>query len=87
MKVEKKFDGCSVDFAVKKMRVWLDGKIYAQSERGYLNAGGDTCQYAVLDTNEKVITHKRLSSELEWIKKCDDVRAFGGGCVLYQKKR
>ena len=51
MKVKKKFDGCSVDFTVKKMHVWLDGKLYAQSEKRNLNAGGDTCQYAVLDTN------------------------------------
>ena len=31
----------------------------------------------MLDTNERTITYKRLSGDLEWIEKCDDVRAFG----------
>ncbi len=44
--------------------------------QGPLNADGDSCQYAVLDTTKKTLTYKRLDNDLEWIQKCDDVRAW-----------
>ena len=42
------------------------------------------CQYAILDTTAKTITYKRLDKDLEWIKQCDDVRAWGNDvyCVI-----
>ena len=40
-------------------------------------ADGDTCNYAVLDTVAGTLTYKRLDKDLEWIKACDDVRAWG----------
>lgn len=67
-------DGCNATFKQEKMRVWLNGTILLN---GPLGAAGDSCQYAVLDTIAKTLTYKRLSDDLEWIEKCDDVRAWG----------
>ena len=75
MEVKKTYDGCSVGFNVKKLRIWLDGKIYGQDNE--LLRGGDSCQYAILDTNSKTLTYKRLNADLKWIEKCNDVRAWG----------
>ena len=71
--------GCSTDFGymgVKSLRTWLDGSIIALGENS-LKAGGNDCQYAVLDTVTNTLTYKRLDADLEWIEKCDDVRAWG----------
>lgn len=77
-------EGCSQKFAIKSMRTWIDGLIWAsgivfsgQRTNELLNAGGDTCQYAVLDTVAGILTFKRLDEKLKWIQKCDDVRAWG----------
>ena len=34
-----------------------------------------------LDTIQKVITYKRLNADLIWIKRCDDVRAWGDDVI------
>jgi hypothetical protein len=82
--ISVKMEGCSRKFAIKNMRNWVDGLIWAsgivfsgQRTNELLNAGGDTCQYAVLDTVAGILTFKRLDEELKWIQKCDDVRAWG----------
>lgn len=77
-------DGCNATFKHEKMRTWLNGKILL---KGSLSAGGDSCQYAVLDTIAKTLTYKRLGLNLEWIKTCDDVRVWGGDvyCLMRQK--
>lgn len=67
-------DGCNAIFKQERMRMWLNGEILL---KGPLGAGGDSCQYAVLDTSAKTLTYKRLGNELKWIEKCDDVRAWG----------
>ena len=84
MEMQKRLDGCKIGFPVKKLRKWFGGLVlafgvihYAQTENDVLNAGGDTCQYAVLDTVRGRLTYKRLNEELKWIQKCDDVRAWG----------
>lgn len=76
-------EGCSQKFAIKSMRTWIDGLIWAsgivfsgQRTNELLNAGDDTCQYAVLDTVAGILTFKRLDEKLKWIQKCDDVRAW-----------
>ncbi len=74
MRLSRKNDGCSQSFKVERIRQWLDGKFIALG--GKLNADGENCQYAVLDTNVRTLTFKRLEKEMEWIKKCDDVRAW-----------
>jgi hypothetical protein len=74
VKVKENKDGCSVGFNVRKLRTWLDGKIYAQGSK--LTRGGDTCQYAILDSVAKNLTYKRFGDDLKWIQKCDDVRAW-----------
>ena len=53
-----------------------------------LNASGDSCQYAVLDTVAGILTYKRLDENLEWIKECDDVRGWGDDvyCLLRKKE-
>ena len=97
MKVKKVFDGCSIDVRyTTKLRHWLDGKILVMGNR--LNPdiegfdldslGSEYCQYAVLDTIQKTTTYKRLDDDLRWIKKCDDVRAWGDDvyCVILDDK-
>lgn len=55
---------------------------------GGFSTGGDDCQYAVLDTIERTLTYKRLDKDLEWIEKCDDIRAWGKDvyCVILKKE-
>lgn len=69
-------DGCDVDYGVKSLRPWLNGTIVALGEES-LNASGNSCQYAVLDTVLNTLTYKRLDANLKWIEKCDDVRTWG----------
>ena len=57
------------------VKEWVDGTFIVRNEKS-LNAGGDSCQYAVLDTVAKTVVYKRLGENLQWIKKCDDVRAW-----------
>ncbi|WP_173378320.1 hypothetical protein [Fibrobacter succinogenes] len=77
-------DGCNTIFKQEKMRTWLNGKILL---KGPLGAGGDSCQYAVLDTIAKTLTYKRLDDKLKWIEKCEDVRALGDdvACLAFDK--
>ena len=74
---------CSQTFFVKNMRSWIEESIIVLSEKS-LRYGGDTCQYAVLDTVAGTLTFKRLDENLKWIQKCDDVRAWGDDvyCVI-----
>lgn len=72
--VEK--DGCSVEFKVSSVKQWLEGRFIVRGGNS-LNAGNDSCQYAVLDTTAGTLTYKRLDYELKWIQECDDVRAWG----------
>lgn len=81
VKVKEYKDGCSVGFNVRKLRTWLDGKIYAQGSK--LTRGGDTCQYAILDTITKKITYKRFEDDVKWTQKCDDVRTWGGDVYCF----
>ncbi len=74
MKLSRKNDGCSESFKIDRIRQWLNGKFIALG--GKFDADGENCQYAVLDTVEKTLAFKRLDEKLEWIKKCDDVRAW-----------
>ena len=74
MRVSRKNDGCSQLFNIKRIHQWLDGSFVALG--GKLSANGDDCQYAILDTTARMITYKRLDKDLEWIKQCDDVRAW-----------
>ena len=74
MKISRKNEGCSQSSKIERMHQWLDGTFIALG--GNLSAGNDSCQYAVLDTLSRALIYKRLDKELEWIKKCDDVRAW-----------
>ena len=82
MKISRKNEGCSQSSKIERMHQWLDGTFIALG--GNLSAGNDSCQYAVLDTIEKTLIFKRLGDDLEWIKECDDVRAWGEDvyCVI-----
>ncbi|SHH94535.1 hypothetical protein SAMN05720761_1581 [Fibrobacter sp. UWCM] len=83
IKLKKLTEGCSGEFGITSVKQWLDGKFIARGDKS-LNAGGDSCQYAVLDTISGTLTYKRLDKNLEWIKVCDDVRAWGNEvyCVI-----
>ena len=74
MKLSRKNEGCSQEFEINRIHQWLDDGFIALG--GRFSAGGDSCQYAVLDTIAGTLTYKRLDKNLEWIKVCDDVRAW-----------
>ncbi len=76
MKLKRMFDGCKEEFKISSVKQWLGGKFIVRGDRS-LNAGGDSCQFAALDTVAKLLTYKRLDKDLEWIKECNDVRALG----------
>ena len=76
IKLTKKSEGCSVEFRISSLKQWLDGTFIGRSGES-LAAGGDTCNYAVLDTMTRTLTYKQLDKDLAWIKECDDVRAWG----------
>ena len=61
----------------KSVRLWKIGERPHEIKLTSLAADGDTCNYVVLDTLLRVLIYKRLDKELEWIKTCDDVRAWG----------
>lgn len=74
IKLSRKKEGCSQTFEIDRMRQWLGESFIALG--GNLSAGGDSCQYAVLDTTAKTLSYKRLNKDSEWIEDCDDVRAW-----------
>lgn len=86
MKVSRKNEGCSQEFEINRIHQWLDDGFIALG--GRFSAGGDSCQYAVLDTISGILTYKRLDKDLEWIEICDDVRAFGGDiyCLVLDRE-
>ena len=83
IKLKKLTEGCSGEFGVTSVKQWLDGKFIARGDKS-LNANDYGCQYAVLDTIAGTLTFKRLGDDLEWIKECDDVRAWDDDvyCVI-----
>ena len=83
IKIDKSIEGCSVEFRISSLKQWFDGTFIGRSGES-LAADGDTCNYAVLDTLLRTLTYKRLDKDLEWIKECDDVRAWGNDvyCVI-----
>ena len=76
-------DGCSGKFKITSIKQWLNGTFIARGDKS-LNVEGDGCQYAVLDTLARTLTFKRLEKDYEWLKKCDDLRAWGDDvyCVI-----
>ncbi len=85
IKLKKIKEGCSKEFVVSSVQYWLDGTFFVKGE-AFLTVGDDKCQYAVLDTMAKTLTYKRLDENLEWIKECDDVNAWGDvvRCLYYK---
>ena len=84
MKISRKNEGCSHSSKIERMHQWLDGTFIALG--GNLSAGEDSCQYAVLDTISGTLTYKRLDKNLEWIKVCDDVRAWDDDVYCLERK-
>ena len=76
-------DGCSGKFKITSIKQWMDGTFIARGDKS-LTTEGNACQYAVLDTMARTLTFKRLEKDYEWLKKCDDVRAWGDNlyCVI-----
>lgn len=85
--LKKITEGCSIEFGIGSVKQWLNGTFIARSDES-LNAAGDSCQYAVLDTVARTLAYKRLGQDLEWIKKCDDVRSWENDvyCILLDRK-
>ena len=83
----RNLEGCSVVFRGNSVKEWVDGTFIVRNEKS-LNAGGDSCQYAVLDTVAKTVVYKRIDKDLEWIRECDDVRAWGNDvyCLVLNKE-
>ena len=69
-------DGCSGKFKINSIKQWMDGTFIARGDKS-LTTEGNGCQYAVLDTVARTLIFKRLDKSLEWVKECDDVRAWG----------
>ena len=84
--LNRSLEGCSIVFRGNSVKEWVDGAFIVRNEKS-LNAGGDSCQYAVMDTLLKTITYKRLEKNLEWIKECDDVRVWGKDVYCLLRKR
>jgi len=93
--LKTEFDGCSKRIDARKIHEWYDGKfivlgavsVNGKTKDNALLAsdyGNEYCQYAILDTTARTITYKRLDKDLEWIKQCDDVRAWDNDvyCVI-----
>lgn len=83
IELEKSTEGCSVKFKISSLKQWLDGSFIGRNGESLL-ADNDTCNYAVLDTVKRTLIYRRLDKDLKWIKKCDDVRAWGDDvyCVI-----
>lgn len=79
--------GCTKTFMPNSYKPWLDGTFIGKNEESF-KTGGDTCQYVVLDTIANTITYKRLDENIDWIQKCDDVRAWGDDvyCLLLEEE-
>lgn len=87
IKLAAEKDGCSVEFKVSSVKQWFDGRFIVRGGNS-LNAGNDSCQYAVMDTTAETLTYKRLDDDLKWIQECDDVRAWGNDvyCLKFDKE-
>lgn len=98
MNLSARFDGCSKKIDAKRIHEWLDGTFIVLGsvsvngktlENAFFapDYGDEYCQYAVLDTLKRIVTYKRLEKDLEWVKKCDDVKAIGENvyCLLFDK--
>lgn len=86
LSVDNKTDGCRVSFDAASIHQWLADKFIVIGKQS-LNAGGDSCQYAVLDTVGRTLVYKRFDEDLKWVEKCDDVRAWGEDvyCMILDK--
>lgn len=82
IRLSRKNEGCSQTFEIERIHQWFDGGFIALGET--FSIGENICQYAVLDTIARTLIYKRLDQDLEWIKKCNDVRARGDDvyCVI-----
>lgn len=80
IKLKKITEGCAGEFGIASVKQWLGGNFIARGDRS-LNAGDNNCQYAILDTAAETLTFKRLDDDLEWIKECNDVRAWGDDVI------
>ena len=80
-------DGCSGKFKITSIKQWMDGTFIARGDKS-LTTEGNGCQYAVLDTMARSLTFKRLEKDYEWLKECDDVRAWGDDvyCLVLDEK-
>lgn len=84
MEISREKEGCTQAFEIDRMRQWLGESFIALG--GNLSAGGDSCQYAVVDTIAKTLSYKRLNKDSEWIKDCDDVRAWNEDILCLRKR-
>lgn len=84
MEISREKEGCAHAFEIDRMRQWLGEGFIALG--GNLSAGGDSCQYAVVDTIAKTLSYKRLNKDSEWIKDCDDVRAWNEDILCLRKR-
>lgn len=99
IKINEKYDGCSHEIRSWRMREWKDGRIIVLGETTVIDSSDSYryiknalvtfdsnkayCQYGVLDTIAQTIVYKRLDKDLEWIKKCDDVRVWSNDVYCF----
>src|SRR5574344_507599 len=67
----------------KRARPWKDGDVLILGE--WIPQGGDSCQYAVLDTSTGIVSQGRFSDDDSWLAKCDDINYFNGKVACLRK--
>jgi len=65
-----------------RARPWKDGGVIIFGEE--IPLGGDSCQYAVLDTSTGEVEQKRFSGDDAWLSGCDDISYFNGKVACLQ---
>ncbi|MFA6623480.1 MAG: hypothetical protein WCS54_05160 [Fibrobacteraceae bacterium] len=66
----------------KRARPWKDGNVLILGER--IPQGGDSCQYAVLDTSTGIVSQGQFSGDDAWLGGCDDISYLDGKVACLQ---
>jgi len=68
-----------------QIRPWRDGKFLVLGAS--TKAGGDTCQYAVLDTSTGTVVQSRFSGDDAWMVDCEDIKYLGGKAACLRRTK
>jgi len=74
---------CSPSLIVERVRPWFNGTFLMLGDD--IPDGGDSCQYAVLDTATGLVEQSRFSDVDAWMAGCEDINYFNGDVVCLKK--